>query len=66
MARKGLVRGLAHRLLTPKGQGKPLKAVKEESRRLRLEFRREAIDREVLSLVVEKVLLRAWSLGGLS
>ena len=51
MAPKDHIRSLAHKLAEAKSEGERLRAVEEESRRLLLEFKREAIER-ALSLVV--------------
>lgn len=59
MAPKDRVRSLAHKLVEAKSERERLKAVEEESRRLLLEFKREAIER-ALSLVVERVLGPRW------
>jgi len=53
-------RNLVHKLAEAKSEGERLKAVEEESRRLLLEFKREAIER-ALSLVVGRVLGPRWS-----
>jgi len=63
MAPKDRVRSLAHKLVEAKSEGESLKAVEEESRRLLLEFKREAIER-ALSLVVERVLGARWQRRG--
>jgi transposase-like protein len=63
MILKDRVRSLAHRLVEAKSEGERLKAVEEESRRLVLEFKREAIER-ALSLVVERVLGPRWQRRG--
>ena len=66
MAPKDHIRSLAHKLAEAKGEGERLRAVEEESRRLLLEFKREAIE-GALSLVVltgsrgiERVLGPRW------
>lgn len=59
MAPKDYVRSLAHKLAEAKSEGERLRAVEEESRRLLLEFKREAIER-ALSLVVGRVLGPRW------
>jgi len=63
MAPKDRVRSLAHKLVEAKSEGESLKAVEEESRRLLLEFKREAIER-ALSLVVGRVLGARWQRRG--
>ncbi|MFQ5886822.1 MAG: transposase [Anaerolineae bacterium] len=57
------VRSLAHRLVEAKSEGERLKAVEEESRRLLLGFKREAIEK-ALSLVVGRVLGPRWRRRG--
>ncbi|HAL62568.1 MAG TPA: hypothetical protein DCP08_09210 [Chloroflexi bacterium] len=59
MAPKEHIRSLAHKLAEAKSEGERLRAVEEESRRLLLEFKREAIER-ALSLVVGRVLDPRW------
>jgi len=59
MAPKDHIRSLAHKLVEAKSERERLRAVEEESRRLLLEFKREAIER-ALSLVVEGVLGPRW------
>jgi len=59
MAPRDHVRTLAHKLAEAKSEGERLRAVEEESRRLLLEFKREAIER-ALGLVVERLLGSPW------
>lgn len=63
MALKDHIRRLAHKLVEAKSKGERLRAVEEASRRLLLEFKREAIER-ALSLVVEGVLGPRWQRRG--
>jgi hypothetical protein len=59
MALKDRVRGLAHKLPEARSEGERLRPVEERSRRMLLEFKREAVQR-ALSLVVEGVLGPGW------
>jgi len=60
MIPRDYVKSLAHKLAEAKSEGERLRAVEEESRRLLLEFKQEAIER-ALTLVVERVLGPRWS-----
>ncbi|MFQ5886749.1 MAG: transposase, partial [Anaerolineae bacterium] len=59
MAPNDHARSLAHKLAEAKSEGERLRAVEEESRKLLLEFKQEAIEK-ALSLVVERVLGPRW------
>jgi len=59
MAPNDPIKGLAHKFAEAKSEGERLKAVEEESRRLILEFKREAIERALIR-VVERVLGACW------
>ena len=66
MAPRDHVRTLAHKLAEAKSEGERLRAVEEESRKLLLEFKREAIERALRLVVltgsrgIERLLGSPW------